>query len=421
MIMTAPPPLGPAQPAWAPPDGLFPILPWSPLHGWERPYEQRRHGLESIAACNFTVAGFIHAEDVPACERLGLKAIMSPPRRPRYMGEEWASLSDAALDLRVREMTAGTAASEAVLGYFVMDEPGATMFPTLRRVVQALRYHAPGKLAYINLYPNYATIGAPDQSQLQVTSYTEYLERYVAEVHPQFLSYDNYMVLYSDDLRDPVRAARYYTNLLETRGVALEHDLPWWQIVSSNQVRPHTPIPSPANLLFQAYTTLAAGGTGVGWFTYYGVNQRYAPIDRTGLKTETWSALQMVNHHLRAIGPLMHTLRSTGVYASQRIPQDPLPRLPGKLVTAVESPEPIMVGEFLHLSGVPHVMLVNLSLERSTKCTLDLSAGHQVIAAASVDDGQFHPVEPDMGIWLFPGQGTLLRLAPRSEAGTPDR
>ena len=44
-------------------------------------------------------------------------------------------------------------------------------------------YTAPtsaGKLAHINLYPNYATLGAPDRSQLGAPTYTEYLERFVA-------------------------------------------------------------------------------------------------------------------------------------------------------------------------------------------------------------------------------------------------
>lgn len=143
-------------------DEQFTILPWSPLHGWAPPHEQPMEGLESIAACHFNVAGFVWPSDLAECERLGLRAILAPARRPRYMGEEWASLSDADLDRRVQEIAAAGGRSDSVLGYFVMDEPGASRFATLGKVVAAFRRHAPGKLAYINLYPNYATIGAPD-------------------------------------------------------------------------------------------------------------------------------------------------------------------------------------------------------------------------------------------------------------------
>jgi hypothetical protein len=155
-----------------------------------------------------------------------------------------------------------------VLGCFIRDEPGALEFPYLAKLVAAVKRHDPGKLAYINLFPGYATLGARDTSQLQAETFTEYLERYVAQVKPQFISYDNYMVEYSQDLRDRVKAASYFRDLLEVRRVAMKHHLPFWNVVSSNQIRPFTTPPSPANLLLQAWTTLAAGGRGVSWFKY---------------------------------------------------------------------------------------------------------------------------------------------------------
>ena len=68
--------------------------------------------------------------------------------------------------------------------------------------------------------------------------------------------------------------------LLEVRRVAQKHDLPFWNIVSGNQIRKQTTIPSPANMAFQAYTTLAAGGRGVSWFKYYQDGYACAPIDK---------------------------------------------------------------------------------------------------------------------------------------------
>ncbi len=121
-----------------------------------------------------------------------------------------------------------------------------------------------------------------------VPTYREYLERFVKEVQPQFLCYDNYMVDFSDDLRDAGKAALYYSNLLEVREVAREHHLPFWNAVSCNQIRKFTPVPSPANLAFQVYTTLAAGGRGIHWFKYHQDAYAYAPIDHSGHKTETW-------------------------------------------------------------------------------------------------------------------------------------
>ena len=385
------------------------------------------HGLQSIADCGFTVAGFVQPQDFPECVRLGLKAIVAPPKRPRYMWDEFrALLESGGLDEHVRAWVAEVSASpgaECVIGYFLVDEPGAERFAVLGEVVAAFKRHAPEMLAYLNLYPNYATIqtydesGQAQKSQLQTATYAEHLDRYVAEVRPQFISYDNYMVVYSDDLREPVKAALYYDNLLEARRASLENDLPWWQVVCSNQIRAHTTIPTPASLALQAYTTLAAGGTGVGWFTYYGLSYGHAPIDgKTEQKTPTWYALRSVNEQLRAIGPLMLPLRSVGVHIQWPegyLPAGQTPPLPGRHVERIEQlhgAAPVMVGEFEDGAGTPHVMLVNLSLERSTKVGLVATEGRRARSIASVDDGRFYDLPEDAAHWLAPGCGVLLRL-----------
>lgn len=112
------------------------------------------------------------------------------------------------------------------------------------------------------------------------------------------------MVQYSDDLVDTQKAAICYADLLEVRRVSQTYGLPFWNIVSCNQIRKQTTIPSPANLAFQAYTTLAAGGRGVSWYKYYQDGYAYAPIDDSGEKTLTWQYLRAVNHQLRVLGPM---------------------------------------------------------------------------------------------------------------------
>ena len=246
---------------------FFPILPWDPYHGWSKPFvEHRPNGLESIADCNFNMAGFVQPRDLRRCEKLHLGAIVltgeADAITPAYR-REWKKLSDEEIERRIKVIIQAAGKSPAIKGYYIMDEPGVVDFPALGKAVAAVKKHAPGKLAYINLFPDYATLGAPDRSQLGTSNYTEYLERFVAEVNPQVISYDNYMVQYSDDLKDTAKAASYYHNLLEVRRVAQKHQLPCLNIVSINQIRPPAPIPSPANLQFQAYTTLAAGYRGV--------------------------------------------------------------------------------------------------------------------------------------------------------------
>jgi len=399
---------------------FFPILPWDALHDWKKPYRNPKHGLESIADCGFSMAGFVKPEDLPLCEKLALAAIMAPAETKEPWFGRWRKMSDREIDQCVKKMVEKTAHSKAVLGYFIMDEPGAPAFPTLAKAVAAVKKHAPGKLAYINLFPSYATVGAPNRSQLGTASYTEYLERFVNEVKPQILSYDNYMVEYSDDLQDEQKAASYYADLLEIRRVSQKYGLPFWNIVSCNQIRKETTIPSPANLAFQAYTTLAAGGRGVSWYKYYQDGYAYAPIDSGGNKTETWAYLQVVNRQVGTLGIIMNRLKSTGVFFTSPAPVTSLPLLPGRIVKQVESKAsprgittarpPIMVGEFTDSGGNDYVMLVNLSLERSTNIKLETTKSYKTKQVYSAVDGRLVPLDEKNGHWVLAGHGLLVKL-----------
>ena len=399
---------------------LFPILPWDVLHGWKEPYRNPKNGLESIAECNFTMAGFVKPEDLPLCEKLGLTAIMAPSVSDKPWFGKWREMKPEEIDRAVKEMVEAVGDSPAVLGYYIMDEPGSPAFPALAQAVASVKKYAPGKLAYINLFPSYATVGAPDKSQLGTATYTEYLERFVNEVKPQILSYDNYMVQYSDDLVDENKAASYYADLLEIRRVAQKYGLPFWNIVSCNQIRKQTTMPSPANMAFQAYTTLAAGGRGVSWYKYYQDGYAYAPIDGKGDKTLTWRYLQAVNHQLKTLGPIMNRLTSTGVFITSPPPVKELPLLPGKLVQEVQSTAsprglldaipPIMVGEFQDEEGHDYVMLVNLSLEKSANVKIGTVKTYNVKQFFSPEDGRLLPFDEENGHWLLAGHGVLIKL-----------
>lgn len=392
---------------------FFPILPWDPYHGWAKPNLEHteENGLRSIAECNFNFAGFVLPRDLKECRKNGLSAILFS-RDPAFTNVDyifkWRQLSNADIDRRVRDLVRGGGNNPVVKGYFITDEPGVQDFPALGKAVAAVKKYAPGKFAYINLFPDYATLGAPDLSQLGTSNYLEYLERFVNEVHPQFISYDNYNVEFSHDLKDRATASSYYHNLLAVRQVALEHDLPYLNIVSANQIRPATTIPSPANLLFQAYTTLAAGYRGVTWYTYYARGYHYASIDNAGKKTQTWAYLKEVNRQIAALAPILSRLKSTGVYFSAPAPADNLPSLPGEVVESVTSSTPLMIGEFKDADGKRFVMVVNLSLEHTTHFTLNTRQPAEKLSLVSTIDRSLSPLKSPADLWLPAGQGALL-------------
>jgi hypothetical protein len=386
---------------------VFPIMCWEhlpPAAGFGEP----KHGLASLAECGFTVAGFVQPEHLAECERLGLRAIVGREGK----AEPWEKMTDARIDETIRKRIELANKSPAVIGYFVTDEPGVQKFPALAKAASALHKYAPGKLAYVNLYPDYATLGAPNLSQLGVSKYPEYLDRFVDEVKPELISYDNYRVQSSGDMKDAKLAASFYHNLLAVRAAAMKSGLPFWVINSGNQIRKFTPPPSPANLQFQAYTSLAAGARGLTWYKYYASNYGYPPIDKAGNRTATWSYLKMVNEQVKTLGPTLLKLRSTGVYFTDPTPVDGVPKLPGKIVQGVECKTPVMVGEFAGAGdGEQWVIIVNLSLADSVKpkiaFTDSASAHPQMMSPA---DGSMSPIEADNSTWLTAGQGALIRV-----------
>lgn len=321
-------------------------------------------------------------------------------------------MSDRQIDDTVKELVKDGRGSPAVLGYFLADEPGVQDFPALGKAVAAVKRLAPGKLAYINLFPDYATLGAPNLSQLGTASYSEYLEQFVSTVHPQFISYDNYQIQYSNDQKNPAIAASYYQNLLTVRRIAMEHGLPFWNIVSSNQIRADMPVPTAANLLLQAYTTLAAGGKGLTWYTYYSPGYGYAPVDMKGRRTATWTYLKMVNDQIKIVGPIMEPLKSVGVYFTTPQPAPSLPALPGKWVNGATCDVPLMIGEFSGSADEKYAMVVNLSLRESARFTLKLDVPATDVQQVSPADGSLLPSEAGDAAWLAAGQGVLLKLAP---------
>jgi hypothetical protein len=391
---------------------FFPILPWNAYHAWNRPFNKGTNDLESVADCNFNMAPFVLPKHLSECRKLGLAVIVASddPKFTSFKALRGRAVSDEEIDQRVKQLVRSAGKNPAVKGFFIIDEPGAQDFPMLAKAVAAVKKHAPGKLAYINLFPDYATIGAPDKSQLGAPTYTEYLERFVTEVKPQMLSYDNYMVQMSMDLKDSAKAASYYRNLLEVRRVALKYNLPYLQIVTGNQIRPHTTIPSPANLAFQAYTTLAAGYRGVSWFTYYEGGYHYGAIDKTGQRTLTWEYLREINRQVSTLAPVMSGLRSTGVFFTAPAPVKELPLLPGDAIEAVTATEPIMIGEFQNSTSGVYAMVVNLSLKRSAKLTLKMKIPARSIQVVSALDRSLSAFDEAKGLWLPAGQGALLKV-----------
>jgi len=165
--------------------------------------------------------------------------------------------------------------------------------------VAYLKEKDPQHPAFINLLPNYCPLPA-----LGTKTYEEYLSRYVKEVRTPFFSYDNYF----SALPKPEARRAWVQNLEIARKVSLESKVPFWQIVLVTQ---HFGYASPtiADLRYEAFQTLAYGGRGVLWFTYWSpeasdksAKWRHAMIDAAGKRDPHFDEVRTVNRELRALG-----------------------------------------------------------------------------------------------------------------------
>ena len=190
-----------------------------------------------IADANFTMVlgGFgTTLETVPKmlemCEKYGLKAVVPTYNKPA------GTLPDG----------------PACWGYTVRDEPSTRDFPALKERVDELRKAHPGKLAYINLFPNYVS-----KEGMGADSYDEYVARFIKEVGVDVLSMDYYPQFSpTADGRDG-----YCGNLETMRKQSLEANIPFWNFFNIMPYGPHTD-PTESQLRWQIYSSLAYGAKG---------------------------------------------------------------------------------------------------------------------------------------------------------------
>src|SRR5258708_6224133 len=102
----------------------------------------------------------------------------------------------------------------SLYSYFITDEPNATNFPGLGKLVAYLREKDPAHLAYINLFPTYASNEQLGNTGEKVAAYQTHLREYVEIVKPGLLSYDHYQFTAKGDSAD------YFLNLALIRRAA---------------------------------------------------------------------------------------------------------------------------------------------------------------------------------------------------------
>ena len=274
-----------AEPQRVPADGVLPVLAWGGPPQEHTTVERFRE----LAECGFTYNYSGYGSDdavaraLEVCQQAGVKLIFSSP-----------SL------LKDPEGTARRFGAHAALGgYYLRDEPPATLFGELAqwaRRVQSVDAEHP---CYINLFPNYAT-----PEQLATSTYREYVERYAAEVPVPFISFDHYPVVDGGG-PGPVLRPEWYENLELIATTARRANKPFWGFALAVAHGPY-PVPTPAHLRVQAYSNFAYGAQALQYFTYWTTKSdewdfHDGPIREDGTRGPAYGPVRDLNRELHAL------------------------------------------------------------------------------------------------------------------------
>lgn len=322
-----------------------------------------------------------------------------------------ATLDSAEQRAKLDELIGRVRGHPAMYSYYITDEPAASAFPALGKLVAHLRERDPAHMAYINLFPTYATNEQLGTTGDTVTAYREHLRQFVETVKPDLISYDHYQ-FYKDRDTD-----QYFLNLALVRRAALDAGVPFLNIVQAAAWQPAVRVPTADETRYLLYTTLAYGAQGVSYYVYYAPGHEGGIAAADGTPTPIYAALKALNPQFVAVAKELQPLRSLGVYhtALKEPGCEPLPEGAAFRPDPADAPaggegRGLALGYFGPADHPTHALVVNLDYKAEARAALagpgplevfDAAAGTWAAAA----DG------PRVDLRLPPGGGVLVRVS----------
>jgi hypothetical protein len=198
---------------------------------------------------------------------------------------------------RYEEAAAAFEDHPAIWGIDTGDEPSALDFPHYGKVLDLVSRRFPRQLAYLNLYPNYASVSKNNAeetiNQLGTPTYAEHIKKYCENIGEDYICYDYYMYAAS------VEGA--YENLHVVSDACLRTGRRMWIVLQVNSLD-ETKWISENQLRFQAYSAMAFGTEAIIWACYTAGWWHNQVLDDKGEKTQQYDKLQAVNAELHTLG-----------------------------------------------------------------------------------------------------------------------
>ena len=302
--------------------------------------------------------------------------------------------------------------SPVTWGHMLCDEPGAAAFPELARMYRDYMEKAPGKVAFINLFPIYANM-----QQIGNKDYHDHLTQFFDTVHPDYLSVD----VYPMD-RDGI-GGYYFDNLDQFSAACREHGIPFAVYIQSVSFHHVKRLPSGADMRWQAWCVLSFGATNIEYFTYRtpdSAAEVFLPalIDRDNTKTSRWYAAGEINREIAAMEDAFLSYRNLGAFTHKGEEAGEFARFANQyrdfaVLEEIRSETPLLIGAFAAKNGEGYAFTaVNLTDPGEEALPIDasfrLSAGYEAVlwqkgvcTVLTPDADGFVPVKLDCGEGVF--------------------
>jgi hypothetical protein len=311
--------------------------------------------------------------------------------------------------------------------YFITDEPGAGAFPGLGKLVDYLRERDPAHLAYINLFPTYASeaqlgvsadaaerakVGYPQNfagvgtSNKTVLAYREHLKKFIEIVKPDLISYDHYQFMKESD------GGQYFLNLALIRDAAIEAGKPFVNIIQASTIEKVWRLPNPAETRFLVFTTMAYGARGISYFLYWGP-ESYGGLYRDGKPAPMVKEVAVLNAEIAQFGPALMELDSTAVYHTAPLPYG-TQEVPADAPVRFTGGGEFVLGLFGKNGKTTAFMVVNRSYQQAAEAVVKIAIPGSKLreldrTTGKWSDGQVLETNREVQILLGPGDGRLFR------------
>jgi hypothetical protein len=343
--------------------------------------------LKEMAEAGFTISfdnRFTDAQSalagLDAAQQAGVKLLVSCPQ----------------LQSDPRATAAKLKPHPALAGYFVRDEPDASLFKGLADWVGKIQQADPDHFCYLNLFPNYATPG-----QLGSPTYQQHVDDFLKTVPVPFVSFDHYPVT-QDGSAPPTLRPMWYENLEIISAASRKANLPFWAFALS--IRHYNyPTPTVPQLRVQVFSDLAYGAQAIQYFTYWQVGGNdppftEAPVAMDGKRTAVYDRVKQVNAEIQGLAAVFAGSKVLSVeHTGASIPQGTRKYQPLSPVASLRADAKGGGGAVVSLlANGPRrfLVLVNRDINAPLPVALKLDDSAEAKSAARVQkDGSLHALD----------------------------